>query len=94
MKRVGNLYPKICELNNLYEAFYKASKGKQQKADVLSFRNNLSNNLSYLRNSLIDENVSIGNYSYFTITDPKERIICAAAFSERVIHHAIINIPD
>jgi len=36
--------------------------------------------------------VLVGNYHYFKIYDPKERTICAAAFSERVIHHALMNV--
>jgi hypothetical protein len=34
----------------------------------------------------------VGNYHYFTIYDPKERVICAAPFRQRVFHHAILNI--
>ena len=34
---------------------------------------------------------SIGEYSRFTIYDPKRRVIHAAAFRERVMHHALIN---
>jgi hypothetical protein len=36
----------------------------------------------------------LGKYRYFTIRDPKERTICAAAFDERVIHHAVMNVCD
>jgi len=34
----------------------------------------------------------VGDYNFFTIFEPKERLICAASFPERVLHHAIINI--
>lgn len=43
---------------------------------------------------LRSEEVSVGDYHYFTIHDPKERVICAASFRERVLHHAIINVCD
>ena len=33
-----------------------------------------------------------GDYRYFKIYDPKERIISVAPFRDRVIHHALINI--
>lgn len=33
-----------------------------------------------------------GDYTRFTVYDPKERVICAAAFRERVLHHALINV--
>ncbi|RKX33869.1 MAG: hypothetical protein DRP64_20570, partial [Verrucomicrobia bacterium] len=34
----------------------------------------------------------VGHYTRFTIYDPKEREICAAAFPERVLHHALMNV--
>ncbi len=33
-----------------------------------------------------------GDYHFFTVHDPKERVICAASFPERVLHHAIMNV--
>lgn len=36
--------------------------------------------------------VSVGDYHYFKVFDPKERSICAAAFNERVLHHALMNV--
>ena len=85
MKRASNLYQKIAELDNLELAFWKAQRGKSGKESVILFRKNLMENL-------LENNVRIGDYHYFTIHDPKERRICAAAFRERVIHHAVVNI--
>ena len=34
----------------------------------------------------------MGNYRYFKIFEPKERQICASAFREQVLHHALMNI--
>lgn len=36
--------------------------------------------------------VQVGEYEYFYIEDPKLRLICAASFRERVLHHAIMNV--
>jgi len=36
--------------------------------------------------------VDVGHYHFFTVHDPKERVICAASFPERVLHHAIMNV--
>ncbi len=94
MKRINNVYSSICEIDNLYLAYYKASKGKKLKPDVIEFSDNLDANINDIREQLVAEKVNIGNYHYFSIKDPKERLICAASFSERVIHHAIINVTD
>lgn len=92
MKRIGILMERIADYDNLCLAFYKAAKGKQYKYEVLTYREHLSENLHSLQKQIIENNVSVGKYHYFKIFDPKERTICAAAFDERVLHHAIINV--
>lgn len=92
MKRVGYLIEQIADIDNLRLAFYKAARSKEAKEEVNLYRLCLDTNLFYLRNSLLNSEVIVGDYHYFKIFDPKERLICAAAFSERVLHHAIMNI--
>ena len=92
MKRAGNLIYKITDLNNLYEAFYKASKSKKNKPEVIGYRDDLYQNLIKLQHEITSGNINIGNYHYFTIYEPKKRLICAASFPERVLHHALMNI--
>jgi hypothetical protein len=36
--------------------------------------------------------VSVGDYRRFKIWEPKERVICASAFREQVLHHALMNV--
>ena len=36
--------------------------------------------------------VNLPQYRHFTITDPKQRLISAAPFPDRVMHHAIMNV--
>ena len=92
MKRAGNLYLKIAEIDNLELAFWKAQRGKSGKKEVMLFREKLQENLLAIREEFLCGAVTLGNYHYFTVYDPKERIICAADFRERVIQHAVVNI--
>ena len=92
MKRAKNLIPAIVALDNLYLAFWKARKGKEHRPEVYAFCQNFGENIRKLQNQIQNAWVDIGNYHYFTIYDPKERIICAAAFHERVLHHALMNV--
>jgi retron-type reverse transcriptase len=92
MKRLNNLLPLIADPDNLRLAFWKARKGKNQKKEVQAYRNNLDKNILLLRNSILTANVDVGNYHYFKIFEPKERLICAATFQERVLHHGIMNV--
>jgi len=94
MKRVGNLYEAIAEWENLLHAFYLATRGKRLKNQAMQYEKNLYHNLKSLQDSLLFQNVSLGEYRFFTIYDPKERLICAAPFEDRVLHHAIMNVAE
>ncbi len=78
MKRVSGLYDRISDLDNLYLAYYKAKRGKWQKIDFKEFAKALDHNVNVLRHGLLNQNLQLGNYHYFTIYDPKKRRICAA----------------
>ncbi len=92
MKRFGYLVEKIAEYDNILLAFYKAKKGKQDKSEVLLFEESLEENVVAMSKKILVGEVDVGKYYRFIITDPKKRTICAAAFEERVLHHAIMNI--
>lgn len=90
--RAGGLYDRIAEPENLRLAFWKARRGKDGKPEVEEFRRNLDAELDRLRQELLEERVAWGGYHRFTIHDPKERVISAAPFRDRVLHHAILNV--
>lgn len=92
MARGRGLYHLIAEPDNLRLAFKKAVRGKSDRREVIDFRNNLDDNLAWMRTELLTGDIRIGPYRFFTIKDPKERVICAAPFRDRILHHAIMNI--
>ena len=94
MRRAGNLIDQIAEADNLRLAFWKASRGKRAKAEVLRYREDLASELAELRTRLLAGSVDWGPYRTFMIHDPKERLICAAPFGDRVAHHAIMNVAE
>lgn len=86
------MWHQVYEYDNLFLAFYKASKRKKYTFEVQKFSADLDTNIRKLALQIENLEVPIGQYTYFTIKDPKERLICAASFLERVYHHAILNI--
>lgn len=92
MKRVNNLLECIADPENLRLAFWKAKRGKSYSRQVHGYRENLEGNLCVLRNQILAGRVSVGDYRYFKVYDPKERQVCASAFSEQVLHHALMNV--
>ena len=83
---------KIAALENLQLAYFKAQKGKADRTEVFEYGKRLQENLPKLQQQIVSGNVETGNYNYFTIYDPKKRLICAAPFGQRVLHHALMNV--
>lgn len=94
MKSLKNLYPRIYDFDNLYLAFYRARRGKRLKEAVADFEVDLEPNLWQLHAELADQTYQPGAYHHFTIRDPKRRLISAAPFRDRVVHHALCRVVE
>jgi RNA-directed DNA polymerase len=94
MKRHRIALNDIAEYDNLLTATWKAAKGKQHRPDVQQFMAQLDNNLQRLSNDLLQGSVPSGHYREFYIHDPKLRLITAACFQDRILHHAIMNLAE
>ncbi len=92
MKRYGNLWHSIISFENLLLAARKAQRGKRFRPNVLEFNDRLEANLLQLQQELITRTYQPGAYRTFEIIDPKPRIISAAPYRDRVVHHALCNI--
>lgn len=92
MKRVGNLWAELTSFSNLLSAAQGAAAGKKSRPDVAGFLMNLEPELMKLQRQLVDGSYQPGGYHTFQILDPKPRMISAAAFRDRVVHHALTNI--
>lgn len=92
MRRQGNLIGAIATPDNLRLAFYKASRGKRARPEVLRYRGELDQELAALEDELSSGQVAWGEYRSFQVQDPKPRMIHAAPFRSRVAQHGIMNI--
>lgn len=87
-------FDQICSIENLELAYYKASKRKRSSNSYLYFRKNAEVNVQKIQEQLLIGKWQCGTYRQFKISDPKERIITAAPFEDRIVHHAIINVME
>lgn len=90
----GNLYPLIYDYENLYQAYLLARVQKRYRGQVLNFGYNLEENLIILQNELLWKTYRVGSYRQFKIYEPKERVICALPFRDRVVQHAVSRIVE
>lgn len=92
MKSYKNLFPQISSFENLLLAARKAALGKQERYYVLEFFLNLEENLHQLQTEFNTHSYQPGEYTTFQIYEPKPRMISAAPFRDRVVHHALTNV--
>ncbi|MBD2136448.1 RNA-directed DNA polymerase [Anabaena sp. FACHB-1237] len=92
MKRYGNLYSQIVDFENILTASKKAQKSKRFRPNVLEFNYNLESNLNKLQQDLVNKIYQPGEYRTFYIKEPKTRMISAAPYRDRIVHHVLCNI--
>jgi len=90
--RYGNLYPKVYDFDNLHAAYLKARRNKRYRQEVLVFSANLEENLIQIQNELIWKTYHTGRYREFRVYEPKERLVRALPFKDRVVQHALNNV--
>jgi hypothetical protein len=91
-RRYRHLYPQVYDWDNLLLAWKKARKGKRGLAPAAHFEFNAAENLLIIQQELAEKSYTPGAYVSFTIHEPKRRLISAAPFGDRVVHHALCNV--
>ncbi len=86
------MYAELTSWNNLLVAYRRAAKGKRGHANVATFEYQLEDELLALQNELRAFTYQPGPYRSFYIHEPKRRLISAAPFRDRVVHHALCQL--
>jgi hypothetical protein len=86
------MYERVCSWGNLLLAYANAARGKRGQRAAAAFEYRLADRLLELREGLLSKRYQPGAYSSFYIHEPKRRLISAAPFRDRVVHHALCNV--
>lgn len=86
------MYTQLTSWSNLLLAYQRAAHGKRGQANVAAFEHRLEDNLIQLQRELREQSYRPGPYVNFLIHEPKRRVISAAPFRDRVVHHALCNL--
>ena len=84
-------FEKICSFENLYRAHKAARLGKRDTREVIEFELNLAENLTELSDTLKDGSYRMSGYYSFKVHDPKERVIHALHYRDRVVQHCLCD---
>ncbi len=95
IKRYGDLFKNIVDIENIYVAYKNARRGKGWQNTVKRFEENLDKNLIAIQKSLIDHTFTTATYRSKTIYEPKQREIYILPFApDRIVQHALMNIVE
>lgn len=94
MKRIGNLFDKIWDIENIKLAHKNARKGKTKYKEVQEVDANLDYYLGEIQKMLRDKTFVNGKYTVFTrMFYGKERTIFRLPYyPDRIIHHCIMQV--
>jgi len=84
-------WDKITSFANLCRAAQRAARSKRRVAGAARFLERLEPEVLALQRELLADEWRPSRAVQFTIRDPKERVITAAPFRDRVVHHALID---
>lgn len=85
-------FERLCSVENLVAAWRAAARGKRSRRLVAAFDYRVEEHLLALQAGLRDGSYQPGAYTSFFIHEPKRRLISAAPFRDRVVHHALCQI--
>ena len=84
-----DLYPRLTSFANLHAAARRAQRAKRYRPAVLAFNARLEAELFALQEELRSFTYRPRPFVQFEIFEPKRRLISAAAYRDRVVHHAL-----
>src|SRR5579862_3644534 len=91
-RRAYHFYSQVYAFHNLVAAEHTAGRGKRGRPDVARFEYRLEDELLRLQDELCAKTYCPGRYRRYTIFEPKQRLISAAPYRDRVVHHALCRV--
>ncbi len=85
-KKIKNCFYKNLTFEKLMAAHKRARAHKAYKDEVIQFEFNLENNITNLLNNMKTKKYRLGTYREFKIYEPKERVIKALPYTDRIVH--------
>ena len=93
LQKNQNLFDEIISKENMYKAYKKSLKGNNKyNHEAMEFALNETYNLNQLIQSLQDETYEFDGYIRFKVYEPKERIIDAPHYKDKIVQLAINNV--
>ena len=93
-RRHDGLWDDIASFSALMSASRRAIRGKRRKPGAAAFMANLETEILALERELRAGSYRPGRYVTFEVSDAKRRMVSAAPFRDRVVHHALCHVVE
>lgn len=91
-KKCIGLFERIVDKDNIYKSYRKSLKGKNKYSnEAMIFSSDETYSLNKLRQSLIGETYQFDDYITFKVYEPKERVVDAPHFKDKIVQLALNN---
>lgn len=84
-------FEEITDFGNLYRAYKKSKSGKGFSKSSQKFQVTALDGIHQIKRSLETKTYVVGKYNEFTIYEPKERIIKAGSFVDKIVQHSLCD---
>lgn len=86
------LWPQLVSFANLWHAYLAARRGKRARPAVAAYDLDAESRLLRLQTRLAEGSYQPGTYRTFVIREWKRRVVSAAPFEDRIVHHALCQV--
>lgn len=87
------MFEQITSRNNFADAYKRTQKGSPKfKVEAIRFARNEAYNLERLRQRVISAEYRPSDYIKFSVFEPKERVIYAPQYADKIVQHAVNNV--
>lgn len=91
MRRLKTKLQDRATLGAFMRAHERASRGKACRSEVLKFNLNLASNLVAITSVVHDGSYRPSTYRRFWVNDPKQRLILALPYPDRIVHQWLVE---
>lgn len=84
-------FEKVTNFENLYRAYRKTKSGKGYRKSSARFEVQALSGIHKLKQQLETKQYTVAGYNSFYVYEPKQRLIEASAFKDKVIQHSLCD---
>lgn len=84
-------FEKVVDFGNLYQAYLKSKSGKGFSKSSQKFQVAALDGIHQIKRRLETKTYQVSKYNEFTIYEPKERVIKACSFVDKIVQHSLCD---